>query len=1089
MISYNHDAVTANTPSLVVLSNDNRVYYGGDFSIKTAYKYQDGRIDSPYPDTIKYESDEPVVSVDTDGKVEVVEDIYNGSIEYNELSVVISISSSNKNVKPLQVNITVVPVNTYSITQYYYDANTLELKSKLVPVWQGQTVDEIVDPSLSNYFFENWYVVSIGDKTLSTPMVFHAEDKYLWGDNISIKPKFYADLQFNADDMPITEKISSPVKVYFDMPLENSLPTLENDLSEWSFDGWYTERGGVGDKNGVRDGVFRAVEPVLYAKWSGTAQLVLTDIISNDDNKDIITRNGTVGILSANAATEVSVVYNGAVQLNSSQIPTYTYGGAFGGWYTELYGTGEQITDERGVGIYNAKSLRLYDKIVFAVNVDYNAATGNYDESIDAFTVAYGDTVDFVGNGLVRNPSKTGWTFSGWEVVYGPDKFQILDDAQFTLLDDITISAVWKWTFNLNTSIEGYSLTDKTCTITYQDDFSSLPSLEDWGSWSFDGWYSQTAGDGYRITSSNYDAIASNNLSKVSNLYAKWIIKTLTLNDKTGEDSYIYNLIYGKTLKEQGGLPTPASRAGYTKDETSGWYTDDRVYSVRVGDGSTSYPASMTILYYKWIPETYKITLNPNGGTSAVTEIEVTMGEALPRIAAPKYVGKTFSGYFTQRSGGILYYQPSGNDAISNGIWEVPDANGTVLYAQWDTQLYTVYFDGNGGKCALESISVIFDEIMTSPNGNIPIRTGYTFDGFYDNKEGTGDPYYKEDDNHLINVKKWNKSSNGTLYAKWNKNPYTIVYDANGGKKAPSNQEATYDEDIVLSTSKPSKDSNKFLGWSTTKRAQLSNGSSLPDGDYKSGDTVKNLATYGTVTLYAVWADDSCVAAGTLITLADGSRVPVEQLKGDELLLVWNIYTGEFDVAPILFVDSDSEAVYEIINLYFSDGTSVKAISEHGFWDYNLNEWVFLRNDADKYIGHWFSKQTDIDGELTSERVQLTGVVITEETTTAWSPVTFGHLCYYVNGMLSMPGATEGFINIFDVDPATMKVDEAKMAADVEKYGLFTYEDFAEYIPEEVFCAFNGQYLKVAMGKGLLTWDDIFALIERYQGFWQINEI
>jgi hypothetical protein len=32
-----------------------------------------------------------------------------------------------------------------------------------------------------------------------------------------------------------------------------------------------------------------------------------------------------------------------------------------------------------------------------------------------------------------------------------------------------------------------------------------------------------------------------------------------------------------------------------------------------------------------------------------------------------------------------------------------------------------------------------------------------------------------------------------------------------------------------------------------------------------------------------------CVADGTLITLADGSQKPVEELTGDELLLVWNL--------------------------------------------------------------------------------------------------------------------------------------------------------------------------------------------------------
>ncbi|MDE7472315.1 MAG: hypothetical protein K2M68_01895, partial [Muribaculaceae bacterium] len=54
---------------------------------------------------------------------------------------------------------------------------------------------------------------------------------------------------------------------------------------------------------------------------------------------------------------------------------------------------------------------------------------------------------------------------------------------------------------------------------------------------------------------------------------------------------------------------------------------------------------------------------------------------------------------------------------------------------------------------------------------------------------------------------------------------------------------------------------------------------------------------------------------GTLITLADGSLVPVESLTGSESLLVWNMLTGKFDEAPILFIDKDGEELYNVINL------------------------------------------------------------------------------------------------------------------------------------------------------------------------------
>lgn len=230
----------------------------------------------------------------------------------------------------------------------------------------------------------------------------------------------------------------------------------------------------------------------------------------------------------------------------------------------------------------------------------------------------------------------------------------------------------------------------------------------------------------------------------------------------------------------------------------------------------------------------------------------------------------------------------------------------------------------------------------------------------------------------------------------------------------------------------------------------------------------------------------SCIAAGTLITLADGSQVPVEELTGDEMLLVWNLFTGEFDTAPILFIDSDPEMTYEIINLTFSDGTTVKTIYEHGFWDYDLGEYVYLDKDAAQYIGHWFNKlTTDEDGEFASVRVQLTNVAITQELTTAYSPVTYGHFCYYVNGMLSMPGGIEGLFNIFEVDEDTMTYDAQAMAENIAQYGLFTYEEFAQFCPlsEEMFLACGGQYLKVALGKGLITEERLVALVERYGSF------
>ena len=241
-------------------------------------------------------------------------------------------------------------------------------------------------------------------------------------------------------------------------------------------------------------------------------------------------------------------------------------------------------------------------------------------------------------------------------------------------------------------------------------------------------------------------------------------------------------------------------------------------------------------------------------------------------------------------------------------------------------------------------------------------------------------------------------------------------------------------------------------------------------------DLIEN-GEYNTIDVCAIYSSN-CIAEGTLITLADGSQKAVEDLTGNENLLVWNLNTGTFDSAPIIFIDMEEEAQYEVIQLSFSDGTTVDVISEHGFWDVDLNKYVYLDEYAAEYIGHRFLKQS----ENCMAEVTLVDVEINIEVATAYSPVTYGHLCYYVNGMLSMPGGIDGLFNIFEVDGETMMYNPEAMAADIEKYGLYAYEELSGLVPvtEEMFEAVNAQYLKVAVGKGMITIEQIGELIERY---------
>lgn len=217
---------------------------------------------------------------------------------------------------------------------------------------------------------------------------------------------------------------------------------------------------------------------------------------------------------------------------------------------------------------------------------------------------------------------------------------------------------------------------------------------------------------------------------------------------------------------------------------------------------------------------------------------------------------------------------------------------------------------------------------------------------------------------------------------------------------------------------------------------------------------------------------NNCIAEGTLITLADGTKKKVEDLTLSDKLLIFNHETGKYDVASINFIENDGRKIYDIINLKFSNGVTSRVIYEHGYFDLDLNKYVYIRENTYKqYIGHRFYSE---DGVVT-----LVDAFITTERTGCYSLVTSYHLNYFTDGVLSMPGGISGLFNIFEYDE-DLKFNQDDMKLAIEEFGLFEYEDFAEYVSKEEFDSYPTKYLKISMARGLMTWEDIEYLIERY---------
>jgi hypothetical protein len=211
--------------------------------------------------------------------------------------------------------------------------------------------------------------------------------------------------------------------------------------------------------------------------------------------------------------------------------------------------------------------------------------------------------------------------------------------------------------------------------------------------------------------------------------------------------------------------------------------------------------------------------------------------------------------------------------------------------------------------------------------------------------------------------------------------------------------------------------------------------------------------------------------------LADGTQKRVDELTEDDILLAWDFEIGEYVAAPILALENHADDYYRVLKLNFSDGTSVKTIDSHGFFDTSVNDFVYISEEnIEEYIGHSFVK---VDGESYGE-VVLESYIVEVEYTGAWWVQTAKCNNFISEGMFSMTTPDfEGWFDYFDITD-DMKYDEAHKQAEIEKYGLCPYEDLAHLGTYEDYVAMNAQYLYILIGRGVVTMEDVLWMLDRY---------
>ncbi len=936
----------------------------------------------------------------------------------------------------------------------------------------GANIIELTNPSKTGYSFIGWY-----DDSAFTGAAYVIGGVWDTFNDITVYAKWAPRTYYIYFTGYGSENLADKEVIYD--KLIGELPYISK--KGYTFYGW---------KNQYNE---YFTSDMIWQKLSN--QTVFPDFRANQYT---ITYNGNGGTVNA----QNQLVYYDSVV--ASFATAYRDGYTFTGWNTSADGSGETFLApytylfDEDTTLYAQYTANEYN-----ITFDKQGGTGGS----NGVNATYNEPMP---NGIsITAPTKDGYSFQGYfryangvgTKYYNAD---MTSANNWNLSDDTTLFAYWAANqYMVILNHQGGIGGTGSVYATYNLDMPSGQNITapTRAGYTFQGYYRYVNGVGTKYYSSDMRSYNVWNETADCTIYAYW-------------KPNIYTVI----LQKEGGTGGSDSvNATYLANMPSAvaptrvGYAFQGYYSLANGLGTKYYNADMSsshawniedngTLYAYWVGNKYTVTFNKQGGSGGTNSIVATYGANMPTlgVSAPTRRGYIFKGYYEYaNANGTKYYD--GPNLTS--VHTLDKASDITLYAYWEQEEYTItlfLYDG-----MTDSTTIHYGDHVQVDSA--PTRHHYEFKGYYSGQNGTGICYVRgvlsQMYGDLFTIEPestsytWNTYGGGTLYAYWElfdiDYSYSVIVE-NEGYLPDRAIRIVSGASTILNA--PVIEGYTFKGWNANGRV-LANGSTYDfelHRSYVTGEVTiyyywGGSAAYSDGSLHIVYTKNpSCVAAGTMITLADGTQKQVELLTGNEMLLVWNMYTGQFDSAPILFIDHDSYALYKIINLYFSDGTVVKVIDEHAFWDINLNRYVFLRHDAAQYIGHWFNKQTyDISNNIIWTSVQLTKVVLTEEYTTAWSPVTYGHLCLYVNGMLSMPGATTGLINIFEVDDKTMTINQAKFIEDIATYGVFTYQEFAQLfdISEDVFNAFNGQYLKVSIGKGFLDYNTIECLIERYSSF------
>ena len=279
-------------------------------------------------------------------------------------------------------------------------------------------------------------------------------------------------------------------------------------------------------------------------------------------------------------------------------------------------------------------------------------------------------------------------------------------------------------------------------------------------------------------------------------------------------------------------------------------YYNIKVYKDKVWDGELVasgtnlteefYSVNLPNGYY----EAYVDSCNTFTHTMSENVVKFTIIEGTPEVIDTNfyaYIVNTATNSYLINDNGNVCFNKTNSINENQKVWYFTknDNDSFTIKSMYDNKVLDVYMDKdeNGTNVQTFNQGENYANQQWYFQGVAPYY--YIKPAFTDRVvlDLNGGKYY---DN--VNAQVWEKNGTDAQKFKLVEVNYSISYDMNGGNGSISSQTKAYGQELILSSTIPTRNDYKFIGWNTDKNAA--------SAQYQAGD---KYTSNGNATLYAIW--------------------------------------------------------------------------------------------------------------------------------------------------------------------------------------------------------------------------------------------